>query len=330
MISIDVEIPDWIFFRQALSLSLLTEKPVRLNHGCAFISGNREFEPVLADIENLVHSSGLGSMKRDGISISYYPARPAGWSYDIASGMFSAISEIILFLAPALFKREFRTVLNICGVTHSSLSYPISFINDSLFPMLEKAGLYGGIRLKRYGFYGSGQGLVEARIYPEEDGEKGPSLCRERIAAKRGSIVFSGLNMRHPEDMKALISSELHLDSNNVSIIEVLDSAGMGISASLFLDAEDSSGSGPQPCIVPVCFNIYNSAGDLVFDAEHNLEILTARLHEAAESIEKNILPGDFFRESSFFLRLAGKMPVKGGPGNGGYPEPDLVDLFLG
>ena len=126
-------------------------------------------------------------------------------------------------------------MLYITGVTHSSVSYPITSIGETFFSILEGMGYYGGVSLKRYGFFGSGGGSVEVRVYPEECKKTGNMLKDGRIEIFGAKIIFSRLNMEIITRKRDLVSKELGLDHNRVSIIEVLDCDGMGFFINIYL-----------------------------------------------------------------------------------------------
>ena len=208
--------------------------------------------------------------------------------------------------------REFRTVLNITGVTHPVEYYPTHFINETLFSLLERMGLYAGIVLKRYGFHGTGGGRVEARVYPRGNLVPVDLTMQERIELRRARIIFSGPAIGFAEKMKSLIKSDLGLDVNAISIIEVLDCDGMGISALLYLDSLNGLFPSPVQYIIPYGAEVYNSFGDLVFDEGESLEKLKEKIEYAKLSMDRNIVPEQVFREAALYMYLAGVREIKG------------------
>ena len=313
MIICQGEFRDWTSIRQALSLSLLSMKPVTIAGACTFLDSNPQYGPVFHDLALLAESAGAGVLSIRQGSIVYEPRRPHSFEINFESGKYSSISEMLLFLAPSLFLGDFRTLLNLRGVTNPQSHHPLSLLNESLFSFLEQGGFYGGIVLKRYGFSGSGGGIAEARIYPRHKG-RGEIMTRwSGMMPRRARIIFSGPFMGLAEKMKDMISRDMGLGSGDLSIIEVLDSDGMGLTALLYLEAQGEGA--PVPCILSSGARVYNHCGDLVLDEEECLESLGERIEYALRCAAEKMIPEPLFREIALYYHITGVRDVEGPQG---------------
>ena len=128
------EIPglDWKLLRQACGLALASQQDLHLKGGGDWLAAHPPWLPVFEDMVTLVDQSGLGSFDVETGDLFFKPASSAGYTLHINGGKFSSFVEMILFLAPWCFSRDFRTVLLCTGVSHGPLSLPTSFLRESL------------------------------------------------------------------------------------------------------------------------------------------------------------------------------------------------------
>lgn len=226
----------WTHLRQALSLSLLTGKEVSIAAGHILASSfeaRATFDDIAGVLERLCGSRP--TVENGTVVFSPRPIKPG--RYRIDTGPFSSAIEPVLLLMPALFHCDFRSVIECTGVTHSPISYPTSFVKESLLAFLERLGFMGSLRLSRFGFHGSGGGAVEARIYPRESMRSAIPLDgkAELVGAR---VIFSHVSRELADMEKRMIADRLGLEEERVSILEVVDADGCGNSLSAVLNLD--------------------------------------------------------------------------------------------
>ena len=323
MVELDFKDIDWLHIRQALSLSLLKNRAVAVRHGAAFLEGSPEYQPLFNDLALAVAAIGAGRLTLEGDDIIYEPLLLPPGRYRLDTGPRSSAVELLLFLMPALHHGDFRSVLRLSGVTHSVLSYPTTFVKQTLLTVLERLGFYGSLTLKRFGFYGSGGGSMESRIYPQEPGHS-PAFAGEHNRSVSGVRIFiSRLDARLAELEKRLLSVELELDTGRISIIEVQDSDGIGNSVQVFVDC------GGLPVVLFREMNLYGE-GEGIIMSENDLRAQLAGLAlETRELIMGETLPGRLMREIYPYLILTGNDGGLGGQACQGTITGDLCGRFL-
>lgn len=284
----------------ALSLSLLKGEPVLVKNGFEFIENNYDLAPLYSDLKKTVFDTGAGMLNESGPDIMFYPEGLAGGTYDIQTDKYSSISEIELFLMPSLFYKGFRSVINYTGVTHCHLSYPTTFLKETLFSFLEKTGHYASLNLKRFGFYGSGGGLAESRIYPAEPVRNGNILSFEGCRIEGVRIFMAKMNMEMAGREKEFIIKNAGVDESRVQIMEIIDADGYGNSIQVYVKC------GGVNVILSGDMEIYNSAGDFIFEESRYYKTLSGLLGDAERLVKLKALPVYLTDELVPYLFLSG------------------------
>jgi len=302
MDQVNVDIPglDWIDIRQSLSLSLLQQRPVRISRACRFLEENPVYIPLYRDMEVFFAASGAGSPSCEAGDLLFTPGSLQQWRADIDTGKFSSAVDMVLLLMPMLFYRESRTVLLCRGVTHSPWSFPTSFMKETFLAILEATGHYGSVLLQRFGFYGTGGGSLEAKIYPAEP-RRASSLIREGEGTITGVRIFmAGINIELAKREKVLLCEELGLEENQASIIDIRDAAGFGNSVQVTVE------QGTLPVIITGEMRLYNHAGDFIFDEEEFNLTLRELVKESRAFAGNGRFPETLAREICPYLLLSG------------------------
>ncbi|MBN2159931.1 MAG: hypothetical protein JW807_11085 [Spirochaetes bacterium] len=294
---------DWPLIRQSLSLALLTGGAAAINGGGSFLESRPEYRPVFDDIAAAAEKLGAGRLNIEGEAILYEPRPFRPGTYAIETGPRSSAVEVLLFLMPALSRCDFRSVLEIGGVTHSVLSCPTAFVKETLMGGIERLGFFGSLTLKRFGFHGSGGGRLESRVYPREPGKAaaGPAAKGRTIAGAK--IFFSRLDAGLAEMEKRLLAEEAGIDPGRISIIEVLESDGAGNSVQVFADRDG---------LLVVLFRemlLYGKTGDIVLSEEILRYSIDELAREARALITDGSLPDIVMRELYPYYIMAGVDP---------------------
>jgi hypothetical protein len=290
----------WQRIRLALSLALMKGEPVVLRNANSFIEKNFDYHPFYETIKRFMLETGCGMLADSGDDLQFMPEGVRYGEYLVDTGKFTPLSEIELLLMPTLFNQEFRSVLHYSGVTHSHLSYPTVFLKEGLFALLEKMGFYASMNLKRFGFYGSGGGSAESRIYPAEikPCEDILSFGERRIEGAR--VFMAGMNMDMAKKEKEFLMRSLKLEDNKVQIMEVVDADGMGNSIQVYVEC------GGMHIIISRDMAIYNSAGDIVFDEAKYYSSISALVTETERFVNTDYIPVEIISELVPYIIMSG------------------------
>ncbi len=298
--------------RHALSLSLLTQRPFRLRGGYACILGDGAFQAVISDWEDVLHNLEAGSLSGEGDDLLFYPALVRHGNYSFSTNPYSPSAEIVLLLLPVLSSLKYRTSLMIGGVTHAGASYSSDFVRDTLMGLLERMGFYASFSLKRFGFYGSGGGMVESRIYPAERKKAGgfgvPAYSEISGARVYISKIDAGIALAQRE----LLSEALCIPSEKIGIIEVRDSDGRGNFIQVYFKhkagppAVGGALSGPEDMVISDIFDMYDWRGEAVYSEDSVKEAVTGFAGSCAGLTTTGRLPGFILEELAPYALLTG------------------------
>lgn len=284
----------------ALSLALLKREPVVIKNGFEFISKSFDLFPLYNDLKKNVFDTGAGMLNDSGADIMFYPEGISSGTYNFDTDKFSSISEIELFLLPSLLYGEFRSIINYTGVTHCHISYPTTFLKETLFSFLEKTGHYASLNLKRFGFYGSGGGSAMSRIYPAEPSKSSGLFSFEDCRIEGVRIFMAKMNMEMAGREKEFIIKNAGVDEGRVQIMEIVDADGYGNSIHVYVKCGDIN------VILSRDMEIYNSAGDFVFEESKYYTTLSDLLRETERLVKLKTLPVYLIDEVLPYLLLSG------------------------
>ncbi len=291
---------DWISLRQICAVALAYEKPVRISGAGSYLSQHPKYLPIFEDIIALTAAAGLGKFDTEAGDILFQPGSFDSYRLEVKSGKFSSFVELVLYLAPWCFRRDFRTVLDCHGVSHSQLSLPTSCIRESLNDYLENMGLYGSMQLQRFGFYGSGGGSAEARIYPSEAKKISKLEILDNPEITAGRIFIAGISPELAKRQKARVMELLKLPDRSVAIIEIRDADGMGNSLQVALK------DGGRTIQVDAEMPIFNHSGEMVVDEGEFNSVVEDVCGEALGVVYEKRLPQRLLVELLPFCFLSG------------------------
>lgn len=284
----------------ALSIALFKKEPVAVKNGFNFVERNYDIIPLFNDLKRLVFDTGAGILTDSGSDIIFTPEGILPGTYSFETDKFSPVSEIELFLLPSFLYNDFRSIINYRGVTHSHLSCPTTFLKETLFGYLENTGHYASLNLKRFGFYGSGGGVVESRIYPAEPKRCGNIFTPDTMGIEGVRILMAKMNMDMAAREKEFIIKNTGIEENKVQILEIVDADGYGNSIHVYVR------HGGVNIILSRDMEIYNSAGDFVFEEGKYYSALTGLLQEVEKLLKIKTLPVYLTDELIPYLLLSG------------------------
>lgn len=275
----------WPLIRQSLSLSLMKNEPILLKGAFDSISLCDWIIPIYSDLKKAVIETGSGVLTEINGDIAFRPDDQGNGTFHISTGEFTPLSEIELFFLPYLFKENFRSVIHYQGVTHSHLSYSTSFLKETFFALLEKTGHYASMNLKRFGFYGSGGGIAESRIYPAEPCTADNLFPFKQKRIEGVKILVAGMNMEIASREKEFIKRNIAVDEERISILEIVDASGFGNSIQIYLSCDDIN------FILSRDMEFYNSNGDFIFDESAYYNSLSDLVDKCSSFLKSDTLP---------------------------------------
>ncbi len=154
--------------RTALSLSLITGRPFRMEH----IRARRRKPGLLRQHLTAVQAAqAIGRATVTGAelgssALTFEPGRVEPGEYRLAVG--TAGSSTLVFqtvLLPLLLSKG-PSELVLEGGTHNPIAPPFDFIARTFLPVLQRMGAVVDVRLERHGFYPAGGGKFTAHIEP--------------------------------------------------------------------------------------------------------------------------------------------------------------------
>jgi RNA 3'-terminal phosphate cyclase (ATP) len=171
--------------RTALSLSLCTGKPFRLEH----VRAGRE-KPGLRPqhVAALRAAAAVGDAALEGDEIgsrevSFAPRgiRPGEHRFDVGTAGSAVL--VLQTVLPPLWTAPRRSSLVVLGGTHNPLAPPFEFLQRCYVPLLRRMGPRVRLSLERAGFAPTGQGEIRAEVKPA--GRLEPLVLEERGGIER-------------------------------------------------------------------------------------------------------------------------------------------------
>ncbi|HSV95316.1 MAG TPA: RNA 3'-terminal phosphate cyclase [Spirochaetota bacterium] len=300
MIGLSLPEIDHVALRHAISLSLATGRAFRLADGFRFVRENPVAGSLLADWENALGMLSAGSFGSDGDDLLFRPGTLKHGDYSFVTGAFSSALELVLLLIPPLTRLEYRSTLGVRGVTHSDLTYTTDFANITIFDLLERMGFYIHLSLKRFGFYGSGGGLLEAKAYPEESSGVFPALRYRDVRITGARVYIAKLPTDIAMTQREMLVERAGIPASAVGIVEVLDADGPGN----FIQAYAECDGGVR--IVQAASPVYSGEGAYIFSREVAAETARSAVEECGRLVAEKAVPERAVRELLPYIVLSG------------------------
>ena len=215
--------------RSSLALSLHLQHPIHLVN----IRRNRRppglrrqhLTCVLAAAE-LSHAKVSGAeIGSTEIQFKPGPLHPGRYVFDI--GTAGSTTLLLQTVLPPLLLATSPSHLTIKGGTHNPFAPPFDFLQQVLLPQLQKMGADVRLRLKRWGFYPKGGGVIEVeigpvvRLHPIELMERGELLTLEANA------IVASLPRHIAERELTVLQHRLGIPHGQTKIEEIRES-GIG------------------------------------------------------------------------------------------------------
>ncbi len=286
---------EWFAARRKLAASLKNLEEIKIAGFKKFLDKKNEFIPVLDDIIKISKDFSFADINFVNNDLIFNPGKIPNGNFKFDTGNFSSISEILLYILPALSSGDSKSVLNITGVTNSPLSYPTVFLKDVLFRNFFNKKKSIDLSTSALGFYARGGGEVNAVISGNDENFSNDINSDQTDETKLSAkILLSGVDSTLGLSERDLMEKTFP-ELIGSGIMEVT-TPGLGNWIYLHLVSDS------KPLIFFKEIPFYNNAGDLIFDYDC-IEILVSELRaEYDEYINTGKLPWDIEAELSVFL----------------------------
>ncbi len=301
MILVSLQNPDWVLIRQAISLSLAHQMDCRIAGALEFLNCNPHITAFLSDIEEFCVRYDFGNFSTEGNDVLFYPKFPRFGNFTISINPYSSAIELMLLLMPALFKQIFRSRLYLSGVTHSPFTFGTSWMKESFLAALEQMGMYASCTLRRFGFYASGGGLIEAKVYPAE----AKRLSEFNIPGDSARFTGARIYIAHLDSSiavqeKNFLCEDLGLDEAQTGILEIRDCDGAWNHAEIY-------------CLVdglPVVFSetvpVYDFSGAFIFSENSIQPAMEKLVNNTRVALQNAWLPEELEKEIAIYHAMIG------------------------
>lgn len=226
--------------RSSLALSLVTGAPFRMVN----VRANRE-KPGLRrqHLTAAKAAAAVGRAETTGLEvgsreITFRPRGVEPGEYAFSVGTAGSATLVLQTVLPALLTASGPSRLALEGGTHNMMAPPFDFLERAFLPIVSRLGPEVRARLKRYGFYPAGGGLIHVDVTPRGRLERIELLERGGLREVRVRAVVSRLPTRIAEKEVRTAARILGVDARSGSIEEV-HSAGPG--NALMVDVESEA-----------------------------------------------------------------------------------------
>ncbi|TAL30365.1 MAG: hypothetical protein EPN93_19810 [Spirochaetes bacterium] len=300
---------DHVLLRQVLAAALLAEREVLVRGGAAFIDSTPEVQPLVSDWEKFIDSFRLGAFDINGDDLVFTPGQVRHGIYSFETNPYSSAVELALLMAPALSARPYRSALDLRGVTHAAHSYATDFVRETLFALFEPMGFYTSLSLRRFGFYGTGKGEMEVKVFPSRSRQAGSIIpaCVPRVTGAR--VYISRYPSTLAYEQKDILSGDLGLDPATVGIMEIMNAAGSGNALHAHLDW------GGIDVLLPHVIDAYSFDGSRVADEAALCDAVRVFANFVRGVVADGVLPAVVVRELVPYAVMTGsRLPDSGDP----------------
>ncbi len=154
--------------RTALTLSMLTQTPIRIEH----IRAKRKKAGLLRQhltcvqaAKAVCHAEVTGDFL--GSTVLVFEPRPiqgGAFTFDIGSA--GSCTLVLQTIVLALASAAVPSVVHLRGGTHNPLAPSASFLQESYLPLLAKMGVHTSLSVHRHGFFPAGGGELSLVVQP--------------------------------------------------------------------------------------------------------------------------------------------------------------------
>jgi RNA 3'-terminal phosphate cyclase (ATP) len=184
----------------------------------------------------MVEGAAIGSQ-----TLRFIPGETRAGDYKFEIKTAGAVTLLVQALLPALSLSGKDSRLTLVGGTHVPWSPPFHYLSEVLFPTLNLLGISLEGRIKQWGWYPKGGGIVEVDVKPGLSLKPISLLDRGRLRKIRGISAASHLpkhvGERQRDEALKRIETELKMDAE-ISVLSDVPAHGPGSVVFLVTEAE--------------------------------------------------------------------------------------------
>lgn len=208
--------------RSALTLSMLTQKPFRLEN----IRAGRKKPGLLQQHLTAVQAAAriaqahvLGA-ELGARALTFTPNEVAAGKYEFALGTAGSAMLVLQTVLLPLVLAPAASQLVLTGGTHNPFAPPFDFMQKTFLPLLHRMGAHVEAKLLRHGFYPAGGGKIEVRIQPTPT--LAPLVLEDAGAVRKrfAKILISNLPRHIAEREARIIAERMPLRPHEIAIAE--------------------------------------------------------------------------------------------------------------
>jgi RNA 3'-terminal phosphate cyclase (ATP) len=207
--------------RSSLSLSLITQRPIRIIN----IRAKRSKPGLQQQHLTAVRAAAeIGRAKLDGATLGsreivFEPKRVEAGDYHFAIGTAGSTSLVFQTVLYPLLLAPGRTRVTFEGGTHNPMCPPFEFLAKAFVPLLRRMGASIELELERYGFYPAGGGKLRAELDGGRRLSRLDLLERGEIRAERATAMVSRLPLTIAQRELAVAGARLGWTSREWQMI---------------------------------------------------------------------------------------------------------------
>ena len=244
MVSIDGSIGEGggQIFRSALSLSMVTGRPVQIRNiraGRPKPGLLRQHLTALEAATRVCHARVDGA-ELGSTDVRFYPQAPQPGVYELAIGTAGSTTLVLQTILPSLMLAESESTVELTGGTHNPWAPPFEFLAACFARCVERMGPSLSFTLHRPGFHPAGGGQLSARVKPVPDGALSPLSLFERgaLVGIRAEAIVAHLPETIAERELQVIRRRLRIPDSDATIRRLDGSRAPGNCVLIYLEFE--------------------------------------------------------------------------------------------
>lgn len=216
--------------RTALTLSMCTGKPIRINN----IRAKRAKPGLLRQHLTAVQAAtAISSAKVEGVQIgstclSFAPQTIQGGKYRFSIGTAGSCTLVLQTILPALLMAKQASEIHLSGGTHNSNAPPFHFLQQAFLPLLHKMGAKIDFNLIRFGFYPAGGGEIRAHIQGGAALKPLHLLARGNLNQTFAESFFAALPAHIAQRELAIVQQDMDWQNEQLLLREIHKNQGPG------------------------------------------------------------------------------------------------------
>lgn len=204
--------------RSALTLSMITGKPFRINR----IRARRKKPGLLRQHLTAVRAAAEicgATVEGDApgaTALLFKPGRIRGGDYHYAIGTAGSCTLVLQTVLPALWFADAPSSVTVTGGTHNKAAPPADFLIRCWQPLMARMGVDMSIELTRHGFYPAGGGEVRAVVRPAATLRPLKLERRGERLKSRGEVLIASLPQEIAERELKVLQKGMNLDESDI------------------------------------------------------------------------------------------------------------------